>query len=106
MGSQRTGADAARSATYERHPNRLWRTKLRRKNQVWVGDITYLRVQHGWRYLAVVLGQYSRRGLSWSLSRRRTSRETRAVLRQAARSRRARGVIFHSDRGSEYMGHS
>lgn len=91
---------------YEQHPNRLWRTELRRVNQVWVGDITYLRVQRGWRYLAVVMDRYSRRVVAWTLSRHRTSRETRAVLRQAARSRRAEGVIFHSDRGSEYMGRS
>ena len=89
---------------YARHPNRLWTTTITRPNQVWVGDITYLRVDRSWRYLAVVMDQYSRRVLAWSLTRRRTARVTCAVLRRAARARAARGVIFHSDRGSEYLG--
>ena len=47
---------------------------------------------------------FSRRILSWSLTHRRTSAVTCAVLVDAARHRPGRGVIFHSDRGSEYMG--
>jgi transposase InsO family protein len=89
---------------YARHPNRLWTTSVTKTNQVWVGDITYLKIASSWRYLAIVMDQYSRRILAWTLSRRRTSTVARAVLRQAVRRRPARGVIFHSDRGSEYMG--
>jgi putative transposase len=89
---------------YARHPNRVAGLHVDRPNQVWVGDITYLRVGRSWRYLAIVLDQYSRRVLAWTLSRRRTTVVTRAVLRQATRRRPAHGVIFHSDRGSEYMG--
>jgi putative transposase len=91
---------------YARHPNRLWTTRVERANQVWVGDLTYLRVGTGWRYLAVVMDQYSRRVLAWSLTRRRTAAVTCGVLTRAAHARggRGRGVIFHSDRGSEYMG--
>jgi len=63
-----------------------------------------LRVGRSWRYLAIVLDQYSRRVLACTLTRRRTTVVTRAVLRQAPRRRPAHGVIFHSDRGSEYMG--
>jgi putative transposase len=69
-----------------------------------VGDITYLRVARSWRYLAVVMDQYSRRVLAWSLTRRRTAAVTCAVLSRAARQRATPGLIFHSDRGSEYMG--
>jgi putative transposase len=43
---------------YTQHPNRLWATRVERANQVWVGDITYLRVGPSWRYLAVVMDQY------------------------------------------------
>jgi transposase InsO family protein len=50
------------------------------------------------------MDQYSRRILAWSLSARRTAHVTCAVLARAAKGRRTRGVIFHSDRGSEYMG--
>ncbi len=89
---------------YARHPNRLWRTHVDQPNQVWVGDITYLKIASGWRYLAIVMDQYSRRILAWSLTRQRSAVVTCAVLAEAARHRRARGVIFHSDRGSEYMG--
>ncbi len=91
---------------YARHPNRLWATRVTGPNQVWVGDITFLKVGVGWHYLAIVMDQYSRRILSWTLTRRRTAAVTSAVLRLAARRRRARGVIFHGDRGSEYMGAS
>jgi len=89
---------------YAQHPNRLWTTRIERPNQVWVGDITYLRVGTSWRYLAVVMDQYSRRVLAWSLTRRRTAAVTCGVLTRAAHARGAHGVIFHSDRGSEYMG--
>ena len=89
---------------YARHPNRVWSTHVTAPNQVWVGDITYLKVSGAWRYLAIVMDLFSRRILSWSLTRRRTSAVTCAVLVNAARHRPGRGVIFHSDRGSEYMG--
>jgi putative transposase len=88
---------------YARHPNLLWTTHVDKANQVWVGDITFLKVAGGWRYLAIVMDQYSRRILAWTLTTRRTGREACAVLRQAIRRRSARDVIFHSDRGSEYM---
>ena len=90
---------------YAQHPNRLWTTRVERPDQVWVGDITYLRVGTGWRYLAVVMDQYSRRVLAWTLTRQRTAAVTCGVLTRAARARGTQGgVIFHSDRGSEYMG--
>lgn len=97
-------AKAKTHQLYARHPNRLWTTRVDGPNQVWVGDITYLRVGSAWRYLAIVMDQYSRHILAWSLTRRRTAAVTCAVLRQAARNRSARGVIFLSDRGSEYLG--
>lgn len=89
---------------YARHPNRLWWTRLTHPNQAWVGDITYLRVGGTWRYLAIVMDAYTRRILAWTLTSQRTARVTCAVLTKAARRRSPTGVIFHSDRGSEYMG--
>lgn len=89
---------------YARHPNRLWTMRVTRPNQVWVGDITYLTVGGAWRYLAIVMDLFSRRILAWSLTAQRTTAVTCAVLAQAARHTATRGVIFHSDRGSEYMG--
>jgi transposase InsO family protein len=91
-------------ALYQRHPNRLWTVHATQPNQVWVGDITYLRVGGHWCYLAIVMDQYSRRILAWTLTRERTAAVTCAVLARAAKGRQTRGMIFHSDRGSEYMG--
>lgn len=89
---------------YARHPNRLWTTQVTGPSQVWVGDITFLKVGASWRYLTIVMDQHTRRILAWSLTRRRTALVTSAVLLAAAATRSARGAIFHSDRGSEYMG--
>ena len=88
---------------YDAIPNRLRSVQVTAPNQVWVGDITYLAVGRRWWYLAVVLDQYSRRVLAWSLTSRRDATVTAAVLKTAARARHTSEVIFHSDRGSEYM---
>jgi transposase InsO family protein len=58
-----------------------------------------------WWYLATVLDQYSRRVLAWRLASVRDSRLIRAAVEAALRRRRpATGLIFHSDRGSEFLG--
>jgi transposase InsO family protein len=88
---------------FEQHPNRLPRHGARRRDRVWVADITYVPVGHRWHFLAAVEDQYSRRVVAWTLGHRRDARLTRRVLEAAVRRRRPpRGLIFHSDRGSEY----
>lgn len=72
-------------------------------NQQWVADITYLKVNGIWRYLAVVMDVYSRRILGWSLGKNRTTDLTITALRYSLRSRGGSGVeLFHTDRGIEY----
>ncbi len=86
------------------HPNRLRAGGTGRPDQVWVGDITYVRVGGRWWFLAVVLDRCSRRVLAWSVDRSRTARLTRRVIDAAVRRRRPRhGLVFHSDRGPEYL---
>jgi len=90
---------------FGQHPNHVRRTRATGPNQIWVGDLTYLAVGRRWWYCAVVLDQYSRRVLAWRLSDTRDSSLTRTVIEAALQRRRpSRGLIFHSDRGSEYLG--
>ena len=84
-------------------PNRAREIELKRPDQVWVGDITYLKVGGEYRYLAVVMDKYSRRILGWAFSRTRGVWLTLRALDQALQARPpARGLIFHSDHGMEY----
>ncbi len=96
----------AQRAFFRRFPNTERHVTLTAPDQVWVGDVTYIRVTGRWRYLAVVMDKYSRRVLGWSLSRRRTSALTRRAMANALRRRKPpAGLIFHSDRGIEYAAH-
>lgn len=74
-----------------------------RANQVWVGDITYIATDEGWLYLAVVLDLFSRKVVGWSMSDRMTATLVCDALRMALfRRKQPRGVIMHTDRGSQY----
>jgi transposase InsO family protein len=72
-------------------------------NQVWVSDLTYLRTQLGFVYLAVVLDLYSRRVVGWKVSRDADAGVVLEALRRALAVRRApAGMLHHSDRGVHY----
>lgn len=74
-----------------------------RTDQIWVGDLTYLRLGNRWRYLATVMDLFSRRIVGWTLSRNRTTEVTLRALKRAIAFRDpAPGLLFHSDRGIEY----
>ena len=75
-------------------------------DQVWVADVTYLKVGQQWLYLAAIMDLYSRRILGWSLGQNRTTDLTLQAFSYAMRRRCNRGPeIFHTDRGVEYAAH-
>lgn len=72
-------------------------------NQVWAGDVTYLRTHEGWMYLAIVMDLYSRRIIGWAMSKRMTVDLVQRAMQMAINLRAPdKGLIFHSDRGSQY----
>ena len=75
-------------------------------NQQWAGDVSYLKVNGAWVYLAVILDLYSRKVVGWSLGHSRTSELTMSALKMALSQRKvSSGLIFHSDKGAEYGAH-
>jgi len=72
-------------------------------DQLWVSDITYIAIAHGFVYLAVILDAWSRRVVGYALGRQIDTRLTLAALRAAIHARHPRaGLIHHSDRGAQY----
>ncbi len=86
---------------------RLNQPKPTDMNQVWVSDITYIKVANINRYLIVIMDLFSRRILSWKLSATRTTLDTLTVLKRAINKRKpSDGLIFHTDRGIEFTGYA
>ncbi len=72
-------------------------------NQKWAGDITYLRTDEGWLYLAVVIDLWSRSVIGWSMSERMTAQLACDALQMALwRRKRPENVIVHTDRDGQY----
>jgi len=76
-------------------------------NTAYVGDITYIPTREGWLYLAVVIDLFSRAVVGWSMGSRMTAGLVNSALLMAIWTRKpAKGLIFHSDRGSQYASDS
>lgn len=74
-----------------------------RPNQVWSTDISYIWTREGWLYLAIVMDLYSRRIVGWAVSDRlKTALPLEALKRAKLLRRLPKGLIHHSDRGSQY----
>jgi transposase InsO family protein len=85
------------------YPNLARYVKVTAINQLWVADITYLRLRREFLYLAVVLDVFSRRVVGWSLGRSLQTTLPLAALNQAIATRQpSAGLLHHSDRGSQY----
>ena len=76
-------------------------------NEKYVGDITYIWTQEGWLYLAVVIDLFSRKIVGWSIQNHmRTSLVNDALLMAIWRRKPSKGLIWHTDRGSQYASYS
>ena len=87
----------------EVHLNLAKRMTLTGVNQLWVGDITYIRLKSEFVYLAVILDAHSRKVVGWALERTLASRLPAAALEHAIEERQPPpGLVHHSDRGVQY----
>jgi putative transposase len=96
------------ATTDSTHPHRVYKNLTRdvkptKPNQIWVADITYIRLAEEFVYLAVVLDSYSRLVIGWALERTLEAKLAVGALRMALDKRGASaGLIHHSDRGVQY----
>jgi transposase InsO family protein len=85
-------------------PNLLNREfKVSAPNKVWVSDITYIWTQEGWLYLCVILDLFNRKVVGWAISNRINTELPLRAFWMAKKTRNpGKGLMFHSDRGSQY----
>jgi len=88
---------------FPRYPNLIKGMVARRLNQVWLSDITYIRIRTGFVYLAAILDAYSRKVIGYAVSTSLDTSLTLEALKMAiARRQPDPGVIHHSDQGVQY----
>jgi len=99
--------------TNSKHNNPIAPNLLARKFNVekpdtyYVGDITYIETQEGWLYLAVVIDLFSRQIVGWSMDKRmKTKLVNDALLMAMFKRKPEKGLVWHTDRGSQYASHS
>lgn len=112
LGLRAEGKNPFRVTTNSKHKhniapnivNRYFETSA--PDQIWTGDITYIRTIEGWLYLAVVLDLFSRKIVGWSMDKYLGSTLAVDALEMAIKQRKpSQGTIFHSDRGVQYASH-
>lgn len=89
---------------FRKHKNLIKEMKIERADQVWVSDITYIRVGENWNYLTLVTDLYSRKIMGYSFSQgMRVKESTYRAVTMAMKSKKNKGqTILHSDRGFQY----
>jgi transposase InsO family protein len=88
---------------FQVYPNLAQHLVLCDVNQLWVADLTYLRLAHEFVYLAVILDAWSRRAVGWALGRKLDRRLAALALERAIAARRPQpGLVHHSDQGCQY----
>lgn len=88
----------------KRYPNLLPEMGITGLDQVWVADITYIRIKNGFVYLAIILDVYSRRVVGWAISKRLTREIALEALECAIELRKpSPGLVHHSDQGVQYL---
>ena len=109
LGLKVTQRVAYKVTTKRRHSDRVADNLLNQQfnpvgvNQIWAGDVTYLKTGEGWMYLAIVMDLYSRRIVGWAIDKRMTtSLISRAIIKAYNIRQPPKGLVFHSDRGSQY----
>ncbi len=100
-----------RVTTNSKHNYPVWSNVLNRNftvekpNAVWVSDITYIWTHEGWLYMAAILDLYSRGIVGLAMNKTTTGKLTEEAFKQAVLRRNPpKGLIYHSDRGSQYAG--
>ena len=89
--------------SFPRYPNLIKGMVINRLNQVWLADITYIRIRRGFVYLAAILDAYSRRVVGYAVSTALDTALTLEALRMARAERQpGPGIIHHSDQGVQY----
>jgi putative transposase len=85
------------------YPNVARSLVVTRPNELWVADITYVRLLRGFAYLAVILDAFSRRAVGWAMSMHIDTKLSLAALTMALEMRSlTTGLVHHSDRGVQY----
>jgi len=98
-----TSADGEQTAPLSDLLKRGFAPAARKLNEAWVGDITYIRTWEGWAYLATVIDLASRRVVGFCVANHMRTSLIEEAMGMALKARRpAPGLIFHSDRGSQY----
>jgi transposase InsO family protein len=85
------------------YPNLARTLSVTQLNQLWVADLTYVRLVRGFAYVAVILDAFSRRAVGWALSSHADTELSLRALRMALAARQVGpGLVHHSDQGVQY----